>query len=229
MTCPQARPTTAQAVRSRCRRSVQTVSGHECAVRGWDIGMLLVPFDAVHHGFGKRCADAEYVMTLAPDRAVAIVDHRVVQTGVRNLAHVALGRAQDVDPFLDQLLRWQRLIAGVFEPDESSEIVQILTKNKLVALGHDRREATYAERKQLFSPAGVIYDIDHHEIDMIARKKLLRFEAAGSPRLGEQNKLIGNGIHLPSFLDQNPLDYSTAGSSYQASMTISPRPGEMRM
>jgi hypothetical protein len=80
------------------------------------------------------------------------------------------------------------------QPDELGDILEILAEDVVLALRDDRHVAE-AQREELLAPAGVIQHVDHVVIDAFFRKKLFRSEAAASPRLGEENELVG-GAHV---------------------------------
>jgi hypothetical protein len=85
-------------------------------------------------------------------------------------------------------------VAGALQADELGYIFEILSEHISVATRHDRH-VTDAIRQQFFTAADVVQNVNGDEVDIFFRKKLFRFEARTSPRLGEQQELVGDGVH----------------------------------
>jgi hypothetical protein len=69
-----------------------------------------------------------------------------------------------------------------------------LPEHELFALGDDR-DIAHTELEQALTAGRVVQDINGDKIDLFARKKLFRPEAAASPRLGKQDELFV-GAHV---------------------------------
>jgi hypothetical protein len=65
----------------------------------------------------------------------------LLQQLVRHLSDVALGEAQDFQPFTQQFIGRQRLASGTLYPDETCDIIKVLGNNELVASGDYRHHA----------------------------------------------------------------------------------------
>jgi hypothetical protein len=85
-------------------------------------------------------------------------------------------------------------VAGALQPDEFGNVLQVLAKDKLFALGDDR-DVAYAELEQSFAALRIVQYINGDEINFFARKKLFRPETAASPGLGEKYELFV-GAHM---------------------------------
>jgi len=85
-------------------------------------------------------------------------------------------------------------VSGTLEADELGYVFQVLSEDKLLALGNDR-DIAHTEFEQAFAARRIVQDINGDEIDFFARKKLFRPETATSPRLGKQDELFV-GAHI---------------------------------
>ncbi len=85
-------------------------------------------------------------------------------------------------------------MAGTLQADKFRNVFQVLTEDKLLALGNDGN-ITYTELEQAFTALWIVQYVDGDEIYFFARKKLFRPETAASPRLGEEDELFV-GAHV---------------------------------
>jgi hypothetical protein len=77
---------------------------------------------------------------------------------------------------------------------EFGDVLQVLAENVAIAFRYDRHVA-HPELEQLGAASGVIQHVNGDEIDVFARKKLFRPQAAASPGLREQDELLGRDVH----------------------------------
>lgn len=111
------------------------LSGGAGSVCGWDVGVVRFVFHVVDGGFEESFADSEDVVAQESDRAVAVVDGALFESFVGELADVALGGAQNVDPLCHQLSGRKRRVAAALQADELGDVFEVLAKNMLVAIG----------------------------------------------------------------------------------------------
>jgi len=164
------------------------------AVRGRDVGVVGAVFDVVDGGFRKSFGDAKDVMAQQPDRAVAIVDGALFEPFVVELADVALGGAQYMDPLHHQFSGRKRRMTAALQTDELGDVFQVLAKNILVAIGQNR-DGSSAELEQPRFRRGVVQYVEGGEVDAFFRKKLFRSQATASTRLGEENQVVAGVFH----------------------------------
>ncbi len=95
------------------------------------------------------------VVAQEPDRAIAVVDRTLAESGVGNLADVALRRAQYGDPFFDQYCGRKRSVTGSLQADKFGDVLQVLAEDVLSTFcqhGH----GLHSEAKQLLSSYRVV-------------------------------------------------------------------------
>jgi len=80
-------------------------------------------------------------------------------------------------------------VAGALQADELGDVLEVLAEDVVFALRYDGN-VTYAQRQQLFAPAGIIRNVDNQVVYLLFRKKLFRSEAAASPRLQKEDELF---------------------------------------
>jgi hypothetical protein len=85
-------------------------------------------------------------------------------------------------------------VAGTLKADKLGNVLQVLSKDKLIALG-DHGDIANTELEQAFAARRIVQNVDGDEINFFARKKLFRPETAASARLGKQNELFV-GAHV---------------------------------
>lgn len=156
--------------------------------------MLYRVLDTAFDGLEKSFADTKDVMRKQTDRPLPVRNDALVQLVVRKLPHETLSDPQHVRPFGNELSRSERRVSRALQPDEFSDIFEILTEHEVLAFGDDGHVA-HAELEQPLAPAGVVQYVDVLVIDAFARKKLFRPETAASPRLREENEFFGDGVH----------------------------------
>src|SRR5512145_1093605 len=125
-----------------------------------------------------------------PDRAVAVLDDALVDALGGHLAEIALHRAQNVDPLLDELIGREGLVPGALQTDELGDVLKVLPENVVLTL-RDYRRVANTQGEQLFKSAGIIQYVDHDVVYAPPRKKLFRPETTASPGLREENELVG--------------------------------------
>ena len=80
------------------------------------------------------------------------------------------------------------------QADELSDVFHVLAKDELAAFCQ-HRHALRAKAEQLLTPHGVVENIESGKIYAFFRKKLFRFKAAASTRLGEQDEFVICDFH----------------------------------
>lgn len=85
-------------------------------------------------------------------------------------------------------------MTGALQADELGDVLQVLSEDVVLAPGNDRDVAD-SQGQQLFTPAGIVRDVDDDVVYLLFRKKLFRSETAASPRLQEKYVFVFVGAH----------------------------------
>jgi hypothetical protein len=59
----------------------------------------------------------------------------------------------------------------------------------------EHRHGPHAESEQLLFSRRIVHYINRNEVNPFFRKKLFRFQATASTRLGEQDQFVSNALH----------------------------------
>src|SRR4030095_10764011 len=78
-------------------------------------------------------ADPKDVVAQESNGAISVVDSPVVETRVRDLADVALRRAQHNGPLRKQGSRGKRGVPGALQAHKLGDVLEVLAENVLVA------------------------------------------------------------------------------------------------
>ena len=143
-------------------------------------------FYAVDRRFEKSFPYAKNMVAQESNGAISVVDGPLVETGVGNLADVALRCAQHNGPLRKQGSWGKRSMPGALQAHEFSDVLEVLAENVLVA-SREHRHGADAELEQLLFSCRIVHYINRAEVNAFFRKKLFRFEATASTGLGKQD------------------------------------------
>ena len=158
------------------------------------VGELHPILHAVDRRLEESLADPKDVVAQESNGAISVVDGPVVETCVRDLADVALRRAQYSGPLRKQGSWRKRGVPGALQADKLGNVLEVLAENVLVA-SREHRHGPHAESEQLLFSRRIVHYINRDEVNAFFRKKLFRLEATASTRLGEQDQFVSNTLH----------------------------------